>query len=256
VKNPSWFAFRPKSTTLIERPCGENRDGKDGRASPRWTGEMREKHPDDVHGPVPVLAGNSIRGQILAVLTIESQKIEPDGVTNQDRHGAGNFRPGCALFLMTRGARGTAVFLPVKEAAMRRPPVVRAPLALLALLLAPALAAFGPPPAGPRPALAPAAVAAGAPQRATLLARIATAEGHCAAGAAVLCHLAPGAAGNGPALNAYLAWYESIVQCHADGRGGYVFTAMRVTPTPDQLRDPAYLDTYSAGGRWCGLAQP
>ena len=102
----------------------------------------------------------------------------------------------------------------------------------------------------------PAAVAAGATLRATLLAQIDAAERRCAATpttAANGCQIAPGQPENGDELNAYANWYSSIAQCASDGQGGFIFTLMLRASTPAELRDPALLDVYVANAPWCGL---
>ncbi|MFN8539462.1 MAG: hypothetical protein U0232_18530 [Thermomicrobiales bacterium] len=108
----------------------------------------------------------------------------------------------------------------------------------------------------PRPIPDPAAVAAGATLRATLLAQIAAAEQRCAATptpASTGCYIYPLSAVNGPELNAYAYWYSFIAQCSSDGKGGYSFTAAPLSPSTEQLRDPGMLDVYVANTPWCGL---
>lgn len=108
----------------------------------------------------------------------------------------------------------------------------------------------------PRPIPDPAAVAAGAPLRAPLLAQIAAAEQRCAATPTPTssgCRIGLTGGTNGAELNAYIGWYNSIAQCSSDGKGGYIFTLMLMTFTPEQLRDPGMLDVYVANTPWCGL---
>lgn len=108
----------------------------------------------------------------------------------------------------------------------------------------------------PRPTPDPAAVAAGAPLRATLLAQIDTAAQRCAATPTTSsqgCQIFPGHEGVGDELADYLNWHSSIAQCSSDGKGGYIFTLALRASTPEQLRDPAMLDVYVANTRWCGL---
>jgi hypothetical protein len=117
----------------------------------------------------------------------------------------------------------------------------------------------------PRPVPDPAAVAAGAPLRAPLLAQIDRYEQGLAdctpAGTPV-----PGCSGavlrevgqDSPEFAAYVAWRDAIWYCVSDGRGGYtrVETFVYYPPTPDELRDPATLDVYVSGTPWCDQTRP
>ncbi|MFN8513712.1 MAG: hypothetical protein U0841_14220 [Chloroflexia bacterium] len=116
----------------------------------------------------------------------------------------------------------------------------------------------------PRPVPDPAAVAAGAPLRATLLAQIDRFEaglGQCAArtpvpvcSGAVLRELGQ----QSPEFAAYVSWRDAIWYCVSDGRGGYtrINTFVYYPPTPNELRDPATLDVYVSGTPWCNETRP
>jgi hypothetical protein len=117
----------------------------------------------------------------------------------------------------------------------------------------------------PRPAPDPAAVAAGAPLRAILLAQIDDYEralAPCAAagtpvatcGTSALRGLRPRL----PELDAYVAWRDAIWYCIGDGQGGYtrVNTLVYLPPTPAELREPGTLDVYVAGAAWCDQSRP
>jgi hypothetical protein len=117
----------------------------------------------------------------------------------------------------------------------------------------------------PRPVPDPAAVAAGAPLRATLLAQIDLYERDLAP--CVAAGTAAVACGNttlrdlrqrSPELNDYVAWRDHIWYCISDGKGGYTYinTAAYFPPTPDELRDPGTLDVYVSGTPWCGRTRP
>jgi hypothetical protein len=113
----------------------------------------------------------------------------------------------------------------------------------------------------PRPAPDPAAVAAGAPLRATLLAQIddfAREVANCQSiGTPIVsCNVTGYEAvrPHSPELAAYVGWYSFIKQCSADGKGGYIATMMFIYPSPDEIRDPALLDVYVSGTP--GAARP
>ena len=172
--------------------------------------------------------------------------------------------------------RATAVAV-ARPASWRRPAL--AGLVLLALLLA--LAACGgpaavptpspPPPATPRsgrvppPTPDPAAVAAGAPLRATLLAQLDEYEREvCAATPGPATPVARTRACMVTAdprrhreLVAYAGWFGRVESCYYDEQapGGYriVPTLAPVLATPAQLREPWRLDLYVAGADWCGV---
>jgi hypothetical protein len=115
----------------------------------------------------------------------------------------------------------------------------------------------------PRPVPDPAAVAAGAPLRATLLAQIddyASEVAKCqrVGTPIVSCNLTGFEAvrPHSPELAAYMSWYSFIQQCSSDGKGGYIATMMYIYSPPDELRDPGLLDIYVSGTPWCGQTRP
>jgi hypothetical protein len=117
----------------------------------------------------------------------------------------------------------------------------------------------------PRPVPDPAAVAAGAPLRAILLAQIdlyaqglspCTAAGTpvVSCGNATLRELRK----QSPELDAYVTWRDAIWYCISDGKGGYtrINTVVYYPPTPEELREPATLDVYVSGTPWCDQTRP
>lgn len=115
----------------------------------------------------------------------------------------------------------------------------------------------------PRPAPDPAAVAAGAPLRATLLAQIdeyarEVAKCNAIGTPVVSCNVTGFEAvrAKSPELAAYMGWYSFIKQCSSDGKGGYIATMMYIYSPPDELREPGLLDVYVSGTPWCGQATP
>jgi hypothetical protein len=113
----------------------------------------------------------------------------------------------------------------------------------------------------PRPVPDPAAVAAGASLRATLLAQIADYEREAATCAGVgtptmNCASTALAAVRlrAPELAAYVSWYSTIERCISDGKGGYSFveTFAFIPPSPAALREPGTLDVYTSSTPWCG----
>jgi hypothetical protein len=123
----------------------------------------------------------------------------------------------------------------------------------------------------PPPTPDPAAVVAGAPLRATLLAQIGEYERAACAGTAtvrpsgspaVVCrvNLQRGVVSSAqfPELVAYVAWLQWVEQSVYSERSptGYVFGAAVIYPTLDELRAPWRLDVYVSGAEWCGRRGP
>ena len=121
----------------------------------------------------------------------------------------------------------------------------------------------------PRPSPDPTAVAAGAPLRATLLAQIAEAERRCVPatrvgtpGTAYPCRIGLPGVGErdryAPTeLVDYLLWNNLVRQCRYNptGTSTYYFTAVALSFTPTELRDPAMLDVFVAGTPWCDVTR-
>ena len=116
----------------------------------------------------------------------------------------------------------------------------------------------------PPPIPDPAAVAAGAPLRARLLAQIDEYERE-------VCPTRPSSArcavragreesGRFPELVAYWSWFNRVEQCYYDPSGrpptGYIFSLTVLFPTPAELREPWRLDVYVSGTEWCGRRGP
>ena len=115
----------------------------------------------------------------------------------------------------------------------------------------------------PRPVPDQAAVAAGAPLRAILLAQLDEYEREVARcnsiGTPVIsCNVTAFTAiqPHTPELAAYMSWYSFIKQCSSDGKGGYIATMMYIYSSPAELREPGLLDVYVSGTPWCGQARP
>ena len=115
----------------------------------------------------------------------------------------------------------------------------------------------------PRPVPDQAAVAAGAPLRAILLAQLDEYEREVAKCASVgtpviSCNTTAFSAiqPRTPELAAYMNWYSFIRQCSSDGKGGYIATMMFVYSSPAELREPELLDVYVSGTPWCGQTRP
>lgn len=116
----------------------------------------------------------------------------------------------------------------------------------------------------PRPVPDPAAVAAGAPLRAALLAQLDAVERHRATVAAGTA--APSAARGWdadfpPELRAYGWWCNAVLQSAIGVEGGplagrYFRHAAILLLSFAELRDPALLDIYVSGIPWAGLAGP